>query len=41
MDINEFNALSDEQKAAFLSSIDSANKQILFRKYNNFPPQRR
>lgn len=28
MDINEFNALSDEQKAAFLSSIDSANKQI-------------
>lgn len=28
MDINEFNALSDEQKAAFLSSADSANKQI-------------
>lgn len=28
MDINEFNALSDEQKAAFLSSIDNANKQI-------------
>lgn len=28
MDINEFNALSDEQKAQYLSSIDAANKQI-------------
>lgn len=28
MDINEFNALSDEQKVAFLSSVDSDKKQI-------------
>ena len=28
MDINEFNALSDEQKAGFLSSVDSSKKQI-------------
>ena len=28
MDINEFNALSDEQKTAYLSTIDAANKQI-------------
>ena len=28
MDINEFNALSDEQKAALLSSVDSDKKQI-------------
>lgn len=28
MNINEFNALSDEQKEQYLSTIDAANKQI-------------
>lgn len=28
MDINEFNALSEEQKAAFLSTMDSTAKQL-------------
>ena len=28
MNINEFNALSEEQKAAFLSTMDSTAKQI-------------
>ena len=28
MDINEFNALTDEQKSNFLNSVNEANKQI-------------